>query len=269
MKKIIEFKEKHTRWFSLIVCVLMCCFVLLRKLCDGIFNVFGYDTNIYWLMRQIALMIPVMVLVILSGQLKALKWNTKGFFKGLLAGGYIIAISAIVLWTTFSIIAEDNVGLKSAAEIVQFILFMLFIGMTEEFVYRGIITDSLLAKYDETGKGLASAIIISGVLFGLSHLTNIVGADDVFAVLQQVIQTCFLGALLAAVYFRSRCIWAPVFLHALFDFATDSACGLFAERTLGAPGETNSSIWVNLAIVALYLVVTLFILRRKKREVKK
>ena len=67
MKKIIEFKEKHTVWFSIIICLLSTGFVLLRKVCEGVFDVFGYDTNLYWLMREIAFMIPVMALVVLSG----------------------------------------------------------------------------------------------------------------------------------------------------------------------------------------------------------
>lgn len=269
MKKIVEFKKQHTVLFSFIVGVLMCGFVLLRKLADGVFDVFGHDTNLYWLVRQAALMIPVMLMVVLAGQLKALKWNTKGFFGGILAGAYILAVSLIVLWTTFSIVNEDNVELKNALEIVEFVSFTLFVGMTEEFVYRGIITDSLLAKYDETGKGLARAMIVSGLIFGLAHFTNLVGADDVFDVIQQVIQMCFAGALLAAIYFRSRCIWSTVFIHALFDFALYSACGMFAGRTIGNQGQKDAKILVNVIIVALYLLVTLFLLRRKKREVKR
>ena len=65
---------------------------------------------------------------------------------------------------------------------------------------------------------MLAACGLSGLIFGLMHLTNLAFLPAP-AVIAQVVSATFAGVLLAAIYFRSANIWATVFLHALYDMA--------------------------------------------------
>lgn len=79
----------------------------------------------------------------------------------------------------------------------------LIVPVLEELFYRGIIMTTLL----RTGRP-AVAIVGSGLLFGLVHLTAQVTSVPALAAF---------GIALGYVYYRTRNLWAPVAMHAAFN----------------------------------------------------
>lgn len=113
-------------------------------------------------------------------------------------------------------------------------------------------------------RGVWKAVIISGLIFGLSHLTNIFSGVNPARALIQVVSACAIGMYYTAVYFRGGNFWALVLIHSLTD-----AGGLFrsafttAETTVGA--INNLSI-TGMVMIPIYLGITVFLLRKKKMD---
>lgn len=84
--------------------------------------------------------------------------------------------------------------------------------MAEEVFFRGIICGAWL------GHGVGKAMMISSVLFVLSHILNIAGGAELG---ETVLQICFAlvyGMVFALIFAESGSLLPCVLLHALHDF---------------------------------------------------
>lgn len=90
----------------------------------------------------------------------------------------------------------------------------LSIGMAEEIYFRGIICNVWLEK------GPYKAMVISSVLFGISHLMNIAGGAGMLATLLQICFAFIYGLVLALIFIRSGTLITCVLLHALHDMCS-------------------------------------------------
>ena len=105
------------------------------------------------------------------------------------------------------------------------------------------------------------ACLLSGVLFGAAHLTNL-ASSAAFGVLMQCCFTAALGALFAAIYFRTGNLWVVVFLHGAMDVASLLIGGLYGTTTVA---ESVSSYDASMLLTVLvYLIPLVFLLRKKK-----
>ena len=107
----------------------------------------------------------------------------------------------------------------------------------------------------------AAACLLSGVLFGAAHLTNL-SSSAPFGVLMQCAFSASLGALFAAIYFRTGNLWVTVFLHGAMDIASMLIGGLYGTTTLS---ESVSGYDASMLLtVVVYLLPVAFLLRKKK-----
>ena len=105
------------------------------------------------------------------------------------------------------------------------------------------------------------ACLVSGVLFGAAHLSNLLGSEA-FGVLMQCVFAASLGVMLAAIYFRTGNVWVTVFLHSAMDIAAMLIGGLYGTTSVA---ESVSGYDASrLVSVAVYLIPTVFLLRKKK-----
>lgn len=183
-----------------------------------------------------------------------------GFSKGLVVGGYFLVVgvlSALVSFAQF----EGTRSLRPAYEIAVFAVCMFLVGMTEEFLFRGTIAKLLLWHYGVSRRGVWKAVIVSGILFGAAHLTNLIGADPV-GVLVQCVIAMMMGMAFAAIYFRTGNLWVVVFLHGFVDL-----CGLLMSGLYGAgdAAEVISGYEPLQLIGVVYYVILLAVLLRKKK----
>ncbi|TYB62820.1 CPBP family intramembrane metalloprotease [Nonomuraea sp. PA05] len=147
----------------------------------------------------------------------AAKGATRAFGRGLLIGTGMFA--AVILNIAFlGGYRIDGLGsLTAAAGLVGF---MAAAAVTEELLFRGI-----LFRFVEQRTGTYPALVLTGLLFGLSHLFN--PHATLWGALAIAIEA---GGMLAAAYAATRTLWLPMGLHFGWNFA---AAGIFGTEVSG------------------------------------
>ena len=173
----------------------------------------------------------VVALVILgrTGKMYLLRRRGSGFFNGLLVGLYPIALISYNAYNTL-LFGRPEGDMLPAWHVVWFLIGMTSVGVAEEFLFRGIIAQTLLEHFGTSRAGVWKACLLSGLYFGAAHLTNLTGSAPL-GVLMQCVFAASLGTLLAAVYFRTGNIWVTVFIHAAMDITSMLIGGLYGTAT--------------------------------------
>jgi membrane protease YdiL (CAAX protease family) len=92
-------------------------------------------------------------------------------------------------------------------------VWILFVPITEEILFRGIILGALEIAY-----GPLRAIVLSSLFFGLWHLKNTFWMTDYRLIHQMLYTTLIFGPVTAVLALRTRTIWLGVILHYLNNF---------------------------------------------------
>lgn len=148
MNKIQSFALKH----AVIYCIIAEFLVLGGMMLAGtgislvVYVVMGLDVDYYVLMAAQELCGALIALgaIAVSGCGDIFTRRGIGFFKGLGVGGYFLfisAYSAVVLFATF----QGARVLKPWHAIAAFVVCMLLVGMTEEFLCRGVLVQCVSA----------------------------------------------------------------------------------------------------------------------------
>ncbi len=139
---------------------------------------------------------------------------------------------------------------------------MALVGVAEEFIFRGVIAESLLERFSARGRaGVWKACLLSGLLFGAAHLTNLLSSAP-FGVLMQCVFAASLGTLFGAIYFRTGTCGSRLFLHGAMDIASMLVGGLYGTEDVA---ESISGYDASMMLsILIYLIPTLFLLRKKK-----
>ena len=201
-----------------------------------------------------------LLLLARTGRLDLLHRRGCGFLNGMLVVMYPLFF---IGYTTVGTLAFDrpDTPLLPLPRILTFMLNMILVGVAEELVFRGIIAQTLLERYGTARAGVWKACLVSGVLFGAAHLTNLLGSAP-FGVLMQCLFAASLGSLFAAIYFRTGNIWVTVFLHGMMDISSMIIGGMYGTVTMAeSVSSYDSSMLIS---VAVYLIPMLFLLRREK-----
>lgn len=195
-----------------------------------------------------------------TGRADLLRRRGSGFFNGILVGMYPLFF---IGYSTFMALAygRPDQPLQPLPHILFFLLNMALVGVAEEFIFRAIVAETLLEHFGTSRAGVWKACLASGLLFGAAHLTNLFGSAP-FGVLMQCVFAASLGTLFAAIYFRTGNIWVTVFLHGAMDIASMLIGGLYGTTTISESVSTYDASM--LLSVLVYLIPTLFLLRKKK-----
>lgn len=201
-----------------------------------------------------------LLLLARTGRLDLLRRRGCGFLNGMLVGMYPLFF---IGYTTVGTLAfgRPDTPLLPLPRILTFMLNMILVGVAEELVFRGIIAQTLLERYGTARAGVWKACLVSGVLFGAAHLSNLLGSEA-FGVLMQCVFAGSLGVLFAAIYFRTGNLWVLVFLHGAQDAASLLAGGLYGTENMSTAVSSYDSTM--LLSVLVYLIPTFFLLRKKK-----
>lgn len=263
MKQIRKFSEKNPLIYSILVEIIFLAALtgigLAVRFAAGLL---AEEPDYYvclFLQEAVAAVLAYGVLC-LSGQRAVLKNRGCGFGKGLLTGMYFIVIS---LYTMIVLLAvyDGERNLQPWYMIAVYLGCMVCVGITEEFIFRGVIAALLLKKFGTAKSGIRKAVVLSGVLFGLAHVSNLL-EGSVVGVLVQVVIASMMGMALVAIYYRCGCIWVTVFLHGLVDVAAAIPTGIYGNETMMDTISSYSP--VKLISCVPYLILLLFLLRKKK-----
>lgn len=257
---INEFRKKYTIITSI---VLVIAYLVVLKSSKWVIP-HGLKSNPYLVQftaEGISILFALLLLKVFD-KMNIFKMKRGTFFQGIFTGGFLFTISILSLMGNMANMQMNGERFAPISHIIAFVFAMLAIGMSEEFVFRGIIFGSLLEKFPKTRKGVYAAVTVSGLIFGLAHASNMLSGASFEGVFVQMVSAIFLGALLAAIYFRSRNIWVVVFLHAFMDFSALIPSGIFKAGTM--VGAISSYSYVKLVSIVIYLIPLLIILRNSK-----
>ena len=165
---------------------------------------------------EIVILLFALVMLYLRKRLNILKPHGKSIIYGIKRGIPIFVVSLISLLGSLIGISGEELNIPN---LISLIILAITIGMAEEFFFRGFIQEEIVEVYGKTRKQVIISIIISGVIFGLVHLSNVLSNQDVITTIMQVLQASSLGILLGSIYFITKNIWTVVFLHSFYDFS--------------------------------------------------
>lgn len=187
----------------------------------------------------------------------------KGWIHGLYIGGFLTGYCGIQLVAQLYVqMMSQDTSVVSPVEIFFFAATMFLIGWTEELIFRGVILNLFLERFQKTQGGILSAILLSGVLFGAVHLTNVFQGVTLISAAVQALEGALLGIILGAVYVRTGNIWLVIAYHATVDFAGLMGSGIFGAGS--TVEQINQMSAVNLIAVPILLIPCIVLLRPKK-----
>lgn len=223
---------------------------------NGIINAF---------VSELILLICAIGCALYTKKLNTLKWQKKRLGTGFIVGLFVFCIQMINLYT---LIYQYICGVQSVTisglEIILFILAMIMVGVSEELMFRGVLLNCCLEYFGENSvSSLKKAIIISGCIFGLFHIFNVLIGASLLGSIIQALNACVLGIIFGVIYVRSsKNIWPCIILHSIQDVVAFANSGMLNGS---AVKNAVSSYDANMIpTIVILLMVGLFLMRKKK-----
>lgn len=205
----------------------------------------------------------VIFVILMAGNKYIFTEKKHKFTESVKAGGAMFILGCLMLFLNFS-----KASGASIYDVISLMIYCILIGLFEEFMCRGWIQNELIERYSKTREQAILSIILSSLIFGGMHISNIwIGGQGVIETLSQVIQATGMGIYLGAVYYRTKNIWGNVFLHGFWDFAI--LLGEINVIKTCSEGNTSEEYVVSQLIVAcimlvIYTLLGLYVLRKSK-----
>ena len=281
MKTVKKFYDEKPIITAIVITIITACVLVFEGFVRKLF-LLDADPYVQQLVGEIILTAYAVALVVIFKQGRVFKWSTKGFFRGQLSGGYIIVVatfnfflvgSLVLYWDeldetlidSYTAMGMDLGGYvpQTDVHVIAFLITMIFIGIAEETIFRGVVADRLIRYFGTTKSGVVKAAAISGALFGALHLMNARSTGIVSASIQAV-AAGFMGAVFAVIYYKAGTLWATIALHAYNDFAvTAFRGGFYGAASGGAVTDGMNYSPVTLLSLIPYIIVLLILIRKK------
>lgn len=234
------------------------------KLVGIILGPFSANGYVNACIGELILAVLAITALVLIKKASVLRFKTEGFMEGIWTGTTFLVLGAMSFITFF---VKGMSVTASNSDILVFVIYMILVGIAEEVLFRGILQNCVMEYIgtDSVAK-VRIGIVIASVLFGSVHLGNAFFPGVSFTdALQQAISVIPMGALFGTIYFRSKNnIWPGILLHAFNDFYTLLIGGYISNSSLGeAISGTSGGV---LGTLALYTIIDLWIMRKKKLE---
>ncbi|MCK5444611.1 MAG: CPBP family intramembrane metalloprotease [Rhodospirillaceae bacterium] len=207
-----------------------------------VFKVLGLE------LEPLRLIIPIADSIFAIGVLYYLGW--------LKLTGFSLAIRDIhVLWypVALAFVPVFMFGtIELSSDIIVFYgLALLFTGVSEEALSRGIILRAMLQK------GPWTALIFMSVLFSVGHFSNLFFEDFTgLEMAEKLLNTFGFSILYGAVFLRTFNIWPLIILHSIHDFS------FLTSGTAGPYTVEPFPLGVSIAIAIVSIAYGVFIARK-------
>lgn len=202
-----------------------------------------------------------LALAALCGRMRM--YREGSFLDTIAAGLFVLGLQMYALWAIAMLTAANpDTQWAGIGQILLGLVMLFGVGFREETVFRGIIAGALWEKYGGSRAGIWRAALLSGLIFGLIHMGNLLSGANLVSVLVQTAAAAAIGTAFAAIYFRGGNLWALVLLHSLTD--TASLFGALFTKNNTLVDSINTLGLINLTPVVTMLLLTAFLLRPKK-----
>ena len=270
----LKLKNNHPYLFAIVVYLI---FMVCLNIGSAIFYGISYATALDKGMADalstlVGELVAALVLCLIlkkTGMFSLLSKKGKGFFAGLIVGAYCLVFIALIFIRGL-MGDEDTNGLtiNFTATSVVFIISMFAIGITEEIAARALISETMLEHFGTTHTSIIKAALVTGVIFGGMHVTNMLVAPVDTTIYQMIL--CFTaGTLYTAIYYRSGNLWSIAFIHGLNDAGAGMVTWLYqggVEATEQASAITAGDMIYIVVIGVVELAVAYFLLRKSKTQ---
>jgi membrane protease YdiL (CAAX protease family) len=102
--------------------------------------------------------------------------------------------------------------ITSVGHLLEILAIALLVGFVEEVLFRGVMLQSLKTR------GPWQAVIITALLFGLTHALNVLAGKDALQGADQVFYALGIGFAFGALVLKKGIIWPLVVAHFSIDF---------------------------------------------------
>ena len=180
-----------------------------------------------------------------------LRWPREGrswlllWFPGL----YLLAFASVAI----------HLGLPPAGTIFWVFVNTLFVGFSEELMFRGVLLVALRRVMP-----LWPAILLSCLLFGSVHILNALTTGQMLDSAVQAVTAMMSGLLFAAIVLRTGSLLPAIVLHALWDFSTFLLLSASAMPENGPDPGWQMHVILPVGLVAGNFLYALFLLRHAR-----
>ena len=153
-----------------------------------------------------------------------------------------------------SLVRGDAYVSGTAVQIIFFAVECICVASFEELAFRGVLFPVILKKRRSV-KGVFFSVIVSSIIFGLTHIVNLFYGASIGSVVMQIGYSALVGCMCAFVLIKTHCIWICVLIHAVYNF-----CGQIVPR-LGK-GEMLNTLQIVITVIisvacAIYIISSL------------
>ena len=140
---------------------------------------------------ELVLAIIALIIVLLSKNHYIFSDKKENIFKSVFVGLPIFVLSVFIFAGNITdVLKTGNVNIYN---VLSLILYTITIGITEEFFCRAWLLNEFLERYGNSYKGVIKCIVVSALLFGLIHWTNVLNGQTVLETATQIIQATAIG----------------------------------------------------------------------------
>lgn len=224
----------------------------------------GYTWDTSFLKLSLLLMVIIMMKEIYSGQFY-FNFRGKNFFKALMLAWPCLLFIGLNL---------SDVDFSKPVVLEGFVMLLVetaIIGLYEEVLCRGLLVGHMMYHWKNDPKMIKKSVLCSSVIFGVLHIGNLFSGAGLIVTLIQVVYATVLGILFAAIYVRTRNIWAVALVHCLVDFSA-FIITMFTvpqpnpvEPEAGA-GSSLAFLLILLGSVIFIAWFAMFLIRKKKHD---
>ncbi len=275
---LLQLRKNHAILYSFLVVVIFVAINLgFKCLCGWAANanlipaeILTQEYQYVWMLIFDTVMALVMILILKST--KRMNLLTKrgcGVSKCIKVSLFPLIYSCVTVLISLYMVTESDYTLSSLGSILIFTASMLMVGVAEELIARAIIAETLLEHFGLERQGILKAWLLSSVIFGAMHFTNLAAMDS-FSVLLQAIGAMTGGMIFAAIYFRTGSLGMAIFVHAFNDFAGLFFTGFFSVGSIAETVNEMGQVGFTRLLPAVVLAFVAFFLLRKSKidEVK-
>ncbi len=157
----------------------------------------------------------ILIILLLFKNSYIFKQKSEKLGKGFKLGLPIIFIGLVILILNITTIYKEiNIPV-----ILNLATFCFLIGIAEEFLCRGWLLNEFLERFKDSKKNIILSIVLSSLVFGAMHITNIFVGQTLIDTLVQILNATFIGIIFACIYYKTKNIWSVVLIHAFWDFS--------------------------------------------------
>jgi uncharacterized protein len=246
------FAHRHLFWFVIMLEVAV---ILAYLLAGTLAHVMGLSNLTMMLMANLSLSVLAAILLSLLGW-----WKLVGFAapkKRTELWYFAVPFLPTVPFFPSIVTLIANLEFSIQPTVVNILLLTLLIAFAEETIFRGLMLTTLKAR------GSWTAVIVSSVLFGLSHSLNLLSGQGLAETAVQVLFALTTGFLFASLVLQKGILWPLIVAHFLIDFLPMSLIG-----NLSFPVSPTWNLILLTGISVVFLIYGLFVMLENRRQKK-